>query len=73
MDYVAVFNGLDLLGLVAVPGLCAFAAYAWRRHRVPDIPPEPPGWPLADDLAIARSVRASYDGLPYRRSRRAQP
>jgi hypothetical protein len=65
MDFIfdTTFNGLDVAFLL----VCAFAALA--AHRLASRkPPMRGGRPIyvADDLAVAREVRATYDGLPYR-------
>lgn len=63
-------NGLTVLvALVLVFGGGGLIAYAKHRMHEQDAMPvedDPGAFDLADDLAIARAVRRSYDGLPYR-------
>jgi hypothetical protein len=72
---VPAFNGFDVLMIFVVLVALALVIYARRRAAasLPGIPPSaltygPPrrAFPLDPTLALSRSVRRSYDGLPYR-------
>lgn len=79
------FNGVDVVWLAFVAGMAIFARYAIlrghveqkaaaaaiERARAQAHPLDASRFPLDPELAQARQVRRSYDGLPYRRGRAA--
>lgn len=58
----ATFNGLGVLIILGVLLLAFFVQWAYRRTR-------PCQREQLDEWALVRSVRESFDGLPYRRPR----